>query len=281
MNKVLIGILVGAVLGAFDGATAWFTPEVRNAIVGIMIGSTIKGIIAGAAAGWFAKKVQSVPAGIAFGLAVGALLAFGVCQLQGGKYYFEIMLPGSIVGAIVGWATQRYGRASSRSAAAATMAAMLFITTINAHAAEKMTAADAFAKLKALDGKWSGHIMKTDGPATTVQYRVRSGGSVVEETLFGGTPDEMFTLYTVEGNDLVATHYCSGGNQPTMKLNLAKSTTSELVFGFGMLHGAGAHIHHGTIRFDSADKVVADWRWVDEAGKESGPPKLFYLTRAQ
>jgi len=268
MNKVLIGILVGAVLGAFDGATAWFTPEVRNAIVGIMIGSTIKGIIAGAAAGWFAKKVQSVPAGIAFGLAVGALLAFGVCQLQGGKYYFEIMLPGSIVGAIVGWATQRYGRASSRSAA-------------NAHAAEKMTAADAFAKLKALDGKWSGHIMKTDGPATTVQYRVRSGGSVVEETLFGGTPDEMFTLYTVEGNDLVATHYCSGGNQPTMKLNLAKSTTSELVFGFGMLHGAGAHIHHGTIRFDSADKVVADWRWVDEAGKESGPPKLFYLTRAQ
>lgn len=281
MNKVMIGILVGAVLGAFDGATAWFTPEVRNAIVGIMIGSTIKGMIAGAAAGWFAKKVQSVAAGIAFGLAVGALLAFGVCQLQGGKYYFEIMLPGSIVGAIVGWATQRYGRASSRGTAAATLAAMLLITTINVHAAETVTAAEAFAKLKALDGKWSAHIMKADGPLATVEYRVRSGGSVVEETLFAGTEHEMFTLYTVEGKELVATHYCSGGNQPSMKLNLAKSTPSALVFDFGAMHGAGSHIHNGTITFGAANSVVADWRWVDEGGKETGPPKLFYMTRAE
>jgi hypothetical protein len=110
MNKIVLGILLGGILGIFDGATAWFTPEVRNAILGIIIGSTVKGMIAGFAAGWFARKVHSIPAGIAFGLAVGALLAFAICQMQGGKYYFEIMLPGSIVGAIVGWATQRYGR---------------------------------------------------------------------------------------------------------------------------------------------------------------------------
>ena len=280
MNKILIGILVGAVLGAFDGATAWFTPEVRNAIVGIMIGSTIKGIIAGALAGWFAKKVNSIPAGIAFGLAVGAILAFIVCQLQGGKYYFEIMLPGSIVGAIVGWATQRYGRPSMRTAAA-TLSAILLLVTFNAHAGEQLTAAEAFAKLKALDGSWSGHLMKEDGPSTTVLYRVRSGGSVVEETLFGGTPHEMFTVYTVDGDKLLATHYCSGGNQPVMKLNLAKSTPSQLVFEFDALHGTGNHIHNGTIRFDGADKVVADWRWVDASDKESGPPKLFYLSRAK
>jgi hypothetical protein len=280
MNKILIGILVGAVLGAFDGATAWFTPEVRNAIVGIMIGSTIKGIIAGAAAGWFAKKVNSIPAGIAFGLAIGAILAFIVCQLQGGKYYLEIMLPGSLVGAIAGWATQRYGRPSMRSAAAMLGAALLLVT-FNAHAGEQITAAEAFAKLKALDGTWSGHVMKEDGPPTTVQYRVRSGGSVVEETLFGGTPHEMFTIYSVDGDKLLATHYCSGGNQPTMKLNLAKSTPAQLVFEFDALHGTGDHIHNGTIRFDSADKVVADWRWVDSSDKETGPPKLFYLSRAK
>lgn len=122
MNKILVGILVGAALGLVDGATAWFTPAARAQIVGILIGSTIKGMIAGIAAGWFARKVQSVAAGIVFGLLVGALLAFGVCQLQGGKYYFEIMLPGSIVGLIVGWTTQRYGRIPQRSSTAAAIA---------------------------------------------------------------------------------------------------------------------------------------------------------------
>jgi hypothetical protein len=30
-----------------------------------------------------------------------------------GKYYFEIMLPGGTIGAILGWATQRYGTRSA------------------------------------------------------------------------------------------------------------------------------------------------------------------------
>jgi len=41
---------------------------------------------------------------------VGFALAFLVAYLQHG-YYFEIILPGSIVGMIVGYATQRYGAA--------------------------------------------------------------------------------------------------------------------------------------------------------------------------
>lgn len=109
MNKVLVGLLLGGVLGIFDGLTAWFTPEVRNALVGIVIGSTIKGMIAGVAAGYFAKKVHSLPVGILFGLGVGMLLAYGVAAMQPGPdhYYFAIMLPGSVLGAVVGFATQR------------------------------------------------------------------------------------------------------------------------------------------------------------------------------
>ena len=109
MGKIGIGLFLGAVLGSLDGATAWFTPEVRAGIVGIIIGSTVKGMIAGVAAGWFAKRVNSVPAGILFGLAIGALLAFGIVAAQHFKYVWSIMLPGSAVGAIVGWATQQYG----------------------------------------------------------------------------------------------------------------------------------------------------------------------------
>ena len=113
MNKVLLGLVLGGVLGIFDGLTAWFTPEARNQMMGIVIGSTVKGIIAGLLIGYFARKVNSLALGIIFGLGVGALLAFLVAAMpdpHGKHYYFEIMLPGSIVGIIVGYATQKFGR---------------------------------------------------------------------------------------------------------------------------------------------------------------------------
>lgn len=111
MSKPVVGILLGAVLGAFDGLTAWFTPAVRDQLVGIVISSTFKGIIAGIAIGFFAKKFHSLPLGIVFGLAVGALLAFLTARFAVGGYYFAIMLPGCMVGLIVGFATQKYGKA--------------------------------------------------------------------------------------------------------------------------------------------------------------------------
>jgi hypothetical protein len=110
MSKPLIGIVLGAILGAFDGLTAWFTPAVRDQLAGIVVSSTIKGIIAGIAIGFFAKKFHSLPIGVLFGLAVGALLAYLTARFAVGGYYFEIMLPGSMVGLIVGFATQKYGK---------------------------------------------------------------------------------------------------------------------------------------------------------------------------
>jgi hypothetical protein len=109
MNKMLLGVLLGTILGALDGMTAWFTPEARAQLGGIIVGSTIKGIIAGLAIGFFARKVNSLPLGILFGLAVGLLLAFFVAHFLEHGHYFEIILPGSIVGLIVGYATQRFG----------------------------------------------------------------------------------------------------------------------------------------------------------------------------
>jgi Mg/Co/Ni transporter MgtE len=60
MNKIVVGLLFGVVLGAIDGATAWFYPEVRSMMTGIMVGSSIKGMIVGLFSGWFARKVQSM-----------------------------------------------------------------------------------------------------------------------------------------------------------------------------------------------------------------------------
>jgi hypothetical protein len=117
MNKIVLGLVLGTVLGAIDGATAWFTPAVRAQLAGIIMGSTVKGLIAGVAIGFFARKVNSLPLGILFGLAVGFVLAFLVAYLQHG-YYLEIILPGSIVGLIVGYATQRYGAGPATASAA-------------------------------------------------------------------------------------------------------------------------------------------------------------------
>jgi hypothetical protein len=111
MNKPLLGLMLGGVLGIFDGLTALFYPETAPMIRGIVIGSTIKGLITGVAIGYFARKVNSLPLGIVFGLGVGLLLAFLVAAMpepSGKHYYFEIMLPGGILGMIVGFATQKY-----------------------------------------------------------------------------------------------------------------------------------------------------------------------------
>jgi LytS/YehU family sensor histidine kinase len=114
MNKVMLGLVLGAVLGAIDGLTAWFTPAVRAQIVMIVCFSTLKGLIAGLLIGWFARRVRSVPLGIFFGLVVGFVLAYIIAAMpdpSGNHYWFEIIVPGSLVGLIVGYATQRYGRA--------------------------------------------------------------------------------------------------------------------------------------------------------------------------
>ncbi len=119
MSKPVLGIIVGAVLGAFDGLSALLSaPETAPQIIGIVAGSTIKGVIAGVAIGFFSRRFNSLPLGIVFGLAIGGVLAFGVALMQG-RYYLEITLPGSIVGLILGFVTQRYGRGRDRPGAAA------------------------------------------------------------------------------------------------------------------------------------------------------------------
>ncbi|MDQ6831231.1 MAG: hypothetical protein M3081_20395, partial [Gemmatimonadota bacterium] len=95
-------MMLGGILGVFDGLTALISaPETRPAIVGIVIGSCVKGLVAGVLIGYFARKVHSLAMVLLFGVFIGGLFAFFIANMQH-KYYFEIMLPGSIVGLIVG-----------------------------------------------------------------------------------------------------------------------------------------------------------------------------------
>jgi hypothetical protein len=116
MKKPVLGLILGGALGVFDGLTALISaPEVAPMITGIVIGSTVKGVIVGVLVGWFATRTRSVPAGVVVGLAIGAFFAFLVAAMpnpDGSHYWWQIMLPGSVLGMIVGYATQRYGRPS-------------------------------------------------------------------------------------------------------------------------------------------------------------------------
>jgi hypothetical protein len=107
--------VVGGILGIFDGLSALISapndPAVNAGIVGIVIGSTVTGVITGALIGWFAGRAASMATTMLFGLAVGVALAFVICLLQKAAgqppYYWQIMLPGGILGLIVGYATFR------------------------------------------------------------------------------------------------------------------------------------------------------------------------------
>ena len=121
MNKPVFGLVLGGILGIFDGLSALLSaPEVAPQIMGIVIGSTCKGILTGLLIGFFSNKVRSLPLGILFGLSVGLLLAFAVAAMpdpSGKHYYWEIMLPGGLLGIIVGYATHRWGRGGRAQAA--------------------------------------------------------------------------------------------------------------------------------------------------------------------
>jgi hypothetical protein len=115
----------------------------------------------------------------------------------------------------------------------------------------------------------------------TVEYRLVSGGSVIEERIFAGTPKEMVTMYYDRKGQLSLTHYCMLGNRPGMVLKSADAKTLKFDFDpkCGMNAKAEMHMHSLTITFADADTITQDWT-LFEAGKakESHP---FTLSRVK
>src|ERR1700752_1450302 len=68
----------------------------------------------------------------------------------------------------------------------------------------------ALDKIKSLVGEWE--ATTPEGP-TTVKYELISNGTAVEERL-GVHNEEMVSIYHMNGDKLMMTHYCSFNNQP-------------------------------------------------------------------
>jgi hypothetical protein len=96
---------------------------------------------------------------------------------------------------------------------AAVLATSLTFAAAPARADE--TDAEAFAALSKLQGRWQGEF--SNGNKHTVDYRLSAGGSVLVETWSLGPTRESITIYHMDGDRLLATHYCPQGNQPRLE----------------------------------------------------------------
>lgn len=135
----------------------------------------------------------------------------------------------------------------------------------------------AFEQLKKLAGTWE--MKGPGGESMKVNYKVSGGGNTLIETQFPGDAHEMVSVYHLDGKDLLMTHYCAVGNQPTMKYKPGKD--NKVLF-FDFVRGTNMkpkdmHIHTAKIMLLGKDKIQSDWTAFVNGKK--GPTTAFNLTR--
>jgi hypothetical protein len=149
-----------------------------------------------------------------------------------------------------------------------------------ARPAGSVSAADQFAQMKSLVGTWE---TTPESPMQgKVVYSVVGGGSSVVESLFPGQPHEMMSVYHLDGDQLMMTHYCAAGNQPTMRA-LPGPDVSEIRFEFVSLSNGDPskdnHMHDAVLRFDDDGHLRPAWQGWD-GGKPAEEPARMDLQRA-
>lgn len=133
-------------------------------------------------------------------------------------------------------------------------------------------ALEAFDHLKELQGEW--RARSTRGWEETIQFEVTARGSVVVETnRFKDAPDRtMHTMYYIDGDRLMLTHYCEARNQPRLLASEIGEGGQRVVFTF--VDGANipsrtvGHMDKAVFRFIDRDHFTSQWTWYQD-GEES------------
>ena len=160
--------------------------------------------------------------------------------------------------------------------------ALLVVTRPNAaqetHSATKSSA--PFEQLKSLTGTWEGK--KSHDVSVKVVYEVVSNGSVVMERMQPGTEAEMITMYSLSGDRLVVTHYCSVGNQPTMQTVPLVEASGNYNFEFVSIRGTKTpgegHMAALNLILPDKDHLKQVWTFEDHGQRSS---ETFLYTRKQ
>jgi hypothetical protein len=147
----------------------------------------------------------------------------------------------------------------------------LMVSLLAGAAGAQSKSAAAFERMKTLVGEWEGKL--EDGTTGRISCKLISNGTAVLESIYNGEhPDGMVTVYHLDGDSLLATHFCSAGNQPRMRARPGAANANELVFKLvdvgNRLPSQDSQITGLTVRFEDADHFAQEWSG-DEKGKES------------
>ena len=158
--------------------------------------------------------------------------------------------------------------------------AALLVFAAAARAGNNGTA--AFEKMKSLAGHWEGSA--PGNAKLTADIEVPSGGNAVLErfqTIEGGKPMTMITMYYLDGDTLKLTHYCHAGNQPTMAATYdaaAGVITFDFV-GATNLKADDLHMHHAVFTLVDANHLNETWTLYKE--QKNAGAETMSLTRGK
>ena len=122
-------------------------------------------------------------------------------------------------------------------------------------------AAQAFEHFKKLEGTWTGQ--SESGRSFEMTFRLTGDGSaVIEHSRMDGAHD-MFTVYHLDQETIMLTHYCASGNQPRMRA--ADFSSAEIRFDFldatGLATAGDGHMYRATFAFEDPDRFHTAWTW--------------------
>lgn len=137
----------------------------------------------------------------------------------------------------------------------------------------------AFERLKQLVGTWHGKA--ASGREITVSYRLVARDSVLIEDWILGPGRESLTLYHLDGQGLMATHYCPLGNQPRLMLTDV-APSGRMSFSFrdatNMASPDDAHQHSFWISLDGPGRMTRSETYREKG--EDGTETIMF-TRAE
>jgi hypothetical protein len=153
----------------------------------------------------------------------------------------------------------------------------LSLVLLLAATAFAQNAQKAFDQLKTLNGTWEGKA--TNGHDTKVLFRSTAGGSALMSEIMG--EEDMITMFHMDNNRLLMTHYCGAGNQPRMQASLSpdgKTITFAFVDATNLSSPKAGHMDHLVITIPDAEHHTEDWTFKQD-GKEM--KEHFELVRAK
>jgi hypothetical protein len=163
---------------------------------------------------------------------------------------------------------------SFRFAIAAVVMLLCAVGFAQTDAQKPIDAQKSFDALKALAGTWQAIY---EGKPMQASLRVTSMGHAIVHEMKGDGPENPITMFYLEGDRLMLTHYCDAGNQPRMvgKLSPDGKTLDFNFVAVGNYSPAqGGHMQHAVFTFIDANHHTEEWTFMIEGGKPAEHARL-------